>query len=242
MVTHFVGKIMKQLLFTFSLFMTFSAWSLASAETEVESFENQLQKIDEKVRIDEIRSYLEDFQGPSCLNEYLEVRKKMARRLWLTPLVGVAAVPAGGILGAIASGAVASVIYPADGWATLGFAAIGGYVFIISGVTIVVTREVQALTRFFSSQYMARTIYDAHVGQGENLEHAFERFQKRRRFRNVQQHASLESFRHFILQQDSELTLCDGTFRRRNSSRIQRQVSMRRHLLRAYARHLRSQS
>lgn len=222
------------MLIIISLTLPQFAVAQALSSTATQDFDAQMSDVDGKTKIKEVKEYLTTVDANStCLDELLNARKVYGKRLWLTPLISLGAIPLGTYILMAAGAASAGVLYPGDPWAGLGMV-IAGLVF--GGGSLVVSfvaTETVYLTKFLSAQVVSKMIYESYTGANKTLNKAYKAVLRKNP--NLAQTTTIKDFAAFIREEDTSAKLCDGSYRKQTKKDFKK-VARKKDIIKAFIR------
>jgi len=152
----------------------------------------------------------------TCLDEYLKAQKQLKYMLGLGTFARGAGTAASGAVAAgtwAGAGALAGGAGVATSAAVAGTAAVvGATAGAIVAVPAVAAFGTYSMTKLLQTNYVIKTIVDAHRGRGKSLNKFTKRFLRRNK--DARGYMTREAMREIILDLDSSGALCDGSLKK----------------------------
>ena len=170
-------------------------------------------------KIQQARELIQDGEVPAsdtCLDEYLQAQKQLKYMLGLGTFAKGAGTSASGAVAAgvwAGTGALAGGTGVATAAGIAGTAAVvGATAGAIVAVPAVVAYGTYSMTKLIQTNYIIKTIVDAHRGRGKSLNKFTKRFLRRNK--DARGYMTKEAMRAMILDLDSSGALCDGSIKK----------------------------
>jgi hypothetical protein len=156
----------------------------------------------------------------TCLDEYMNRHRQLAKMLGLGPLGGLAGT-AGTAAAGVGAGAVSGVLIGSP----IVLAGVGGVVGGAVGVAGLVGYQIYSLTAFLQNRYLIKVISNARDGEGKSLKRFTKSVSRKLKGHRISQ----ESVADLIIEADKSGALCDGSLVRKSKKR--KLTKLRHHLV-----------
>jgi hypothetical protein len=167
--------------------------------------------------IKEIKAYTKTLpQDQTCLDDYLLRRKRLLVQTIASPAIVAGGAFTGAATGLVVGSLTYSLLYkllgvlsdPTGGWQQLGYMIGGGVLGGAGSGVYALTSSVLSTYRLIDSQRVLKAMMEAHQNEiGVSTQFLFQKFKKH--YSDSQ--SNIEDFSAFLLENDKNGTLCDGS-------------------------------
>jgi hypothetical protein len=171
---------------------------------------SEVEVVESKLKIKEIKKLVGSQipKSDTCLDEFLERRKELSKKLWLSPLTGAAEVGGGTGVGLAVGAVIGTTLIKDGGWAQLGALLGGGLIGFAAGSAVFITGTTVNIVKFANNDRLIKWIAEARLTAGGK---ATDKMVKKYNKKFKQDNATEEDLAAIIVDLDKSGALCNGS-------------------------------